>query len=301
MTPDARAAERWPNFFIVGAPRAGTTSLYYYLRNVPGVYLPPLKELHYFAVTLHALMDRQPVRAPGRAPIRKKSEYLNLYRGVKDEIAVGDASALYLWDPEAARLIHEVAPRARIIISLRDPVERAFSHYLMHVRDGAERAPFREVVESPVYIDLGLYAAQVKRYLEIFGRHQVKILVFEEFIQDPKGAVNDVLEFLGADYRVAKPIVQRYNAFAVPRSVRLFHIVRSRPARIMLETLVPARVRRFGRQRILFQRREKPQMPDACRKLLEERYRKDVKDLEVILGRPLPWALAGEGSEPTSA
>jgi hypothetical protein len=301
MTFQTNTVEKWPNFFIVGAPRAGTTSLYYYLRNVPGVYLPPLKELHYFAVTLRSLMDRQPVRAPGRVPIREKSEYLNLYRGVKDEVAVGDASALYLWDPAAAGLIHAVAPQARIIISLRDPAERAFSHYLMHVRDGAERLPFREVVESPVYIDPGLYAAQVKRYLEIFGRQHVKILIFEEFIRDTKAAVNDVLEFLGVDYRVSKGLDKPHNTFALPRSDFLIRVAKSRAARIVLETLVPAAVRRFGREKILFHRPEKPRMHDACRKVLEERYRNDVKDLEEILGRPLPWTLAWERRDPSSA
>ena len=72
------------------------------------------------------------------AAIRSESEYLKLYDNVRDEIAIGDASASYLWSKDTPQLIHETIPEARIIMILRDPTEKAFSHYLMHLRDGSE-------------------------------------------------------------------------------------------------------------------------------------------------------------------
>lgn len=293
MPTDARPAERWPNFFIVGAPRAATTSLYYYLREVPGVYLPPVKDLDYFAVTRRSRTDPRHAE-PHLVPFRDKDRYLELFRGAGDAGAVGEVSAFYLRDPEAARLIHEVAPGARIIMCLRDPVERAFSNYLMHVRDGVERRPFADVFESSPYINPGLYAAQVARYLDTFGPRQVKILIFEEFIRDTRAAVNDILEFLGVDYRVENKIVRRHNTFAAQRAGWLFRIVRNRAVRAALETFVPWRLRRFGREKVLFRRAEKPRMPESCRKRLEEMFRDDVKALEALLGRALPWTLGGK-------
>ena len=179
--------EVWPNFFIVGAPRAGTTSLYFYLKQVPEVYLSPVKEPNYFSIRVipadHYLL-----------PIRNKSNYLRLFEGVKDEIAIGEASPSYLEDPEAPKLIHQVAPHAKIIILLRDPVERAFSHYLMMVSQGYEKLSFREAIEQILskksrgefrhYLTPGLYSEQIKRYINIFGNEKVKILIFEEFIRD---------------------------------------------------------------------------------------------------------------------
>jgi len=117
----------WPNFFIVGASRSGTTSLYKYLKAIPSVYMSPVKEPGYFA---------QP-RIPERAEylklfdggIHDKCEYLKLFEGVKDEVAVGEASTNYLWRPEAASRIHDTVPDARIIISLMTLTCAEETHY----------------------------------------------------------------------------------------------------------------------------------------------------------------------------
>jgi len=133
--------EVWPNFFIVGAPRAGTTSLYFYLKQVPEVYLSPVKEPNYFSVKIipddHYLL-----------PIRNKKNYLKLFEKVKDEKAIGEASPSYLEDPETPYLISQDVSDARIIAILRDPVERAFSHYLMMVSQGFEKLSFRKALDD---------------------------------------------------------------------------------------------------------------------------------------------------------
>src|SRR5690348_14769120 len=118
MAVEMKTPEKWPNFFIVGAQRAGTTSLYRYLNTAPGVYMSPVKEPNYFAATLKTLVDAKAVRATHTRFIRDKDAYLELFKAAKDEIAVGEASPNYLWDPLAPELIREVAPCARIIMSL---------------------------------------------------------------------------------------------------------------------------------------------------------------------------------------
>jgi len=123
--------ERWPNFFIVGAPRSGSTSLYEYLRNTKGVYMPLNKEPHYFH------NDSFPPENSPTNPspiIREKKKYLQLFNGVKDEKAIGEGSTTYFWYTDSSKLIHDKIPDAKIIILLRDPVERAFSHFLWNSR-----------------------------------------------------------------------------------------------------------------------------------------------------------------------
>ena len=101
--------ERWPNFFIVGAPRCGTTSLYEYLNHTPGIFMSKVKEPNYFSVSVTPKIKLSQL-------IQDKKQYLSLFKDVKDEIAIGEASVPYLWDPKAPLLIHEAIPDARIIM-----------------------------------------------------------------------------------------------------------------------------------------------------------------------------------------
>jgi hypothetical protein len=306
----------WPNFFIVGAPRAGTTSLFAYLRKVRGVYMPSIKEPLYFA------SKSFPDRLFGIKVnvVRDKNEYLKLYENVKDEIAIGDTSASYLWNNETPRLIHDAIPKARIIIMLRDPVERAFSHYLMHLRDGSEtKLSFYDALIddydnekrkgaslSHLYIGYGLYSEQVKRYIEIFGKEQVKILIFEEFVRNTKDTVCDILQFLGIHDITELPdnIGEAYNTYLGPRFRYGPHVL-NLIARLRNRTRGRKENRtNFGKlysgsptskrailRKILSKSSTKPRMPEEARLFLEDIYHDDVLKLQHILGRPLPWPI----------
>jgi hypothetical protein len=274
--------EIWPNFFIVGAARAGTTSLYEYLRRAPGVFLSPVKEPKYFCTE-----DEFGMSAP--APIRSQTEYLKLFKGVNDETAVGEASPQYLCDPGAPGLIHEAVPEARIIINLRDPVERAFSHYLVHARMGIQPLPAKEALPLEVYLAGGFYAQPVQRYLDLFGSERVKVLIFEEFIRNTRGSVQELLEFLGVDAEPPDSIAEAHNAFARPRGHLLGMIYRNSPLRTVWRSLLPDQFRRSVREKILLKKQPKPSLSEEARKFLEDAYRDDVVKLETLLGRSLPW------------
>jgi hypothetical protein len=309
--------KRWPNFFIVGAPRAGTTSLFHYLRKARGVYLPRKKEPLYFAS--RSLPDR--LFGIDVAVVRDKHEYLKLYENVRDEVAIGDASASYLWVNNTPKLMHDAIPKARIIIMLRDPVERAFSHYLMHLSDGSEtKLSFYDALKcdyenelsggatsSHLYIGYGLYSKQVKRYLDIFGRQQIKILIFEEFVQNTRVAVLGVLEFLGIKGVTELPdnIEEAYNTYSAPRFRHVPHLINfmaslrnqiaSKQESVKFQNLQSGPTRkRVILRKILTKGSSKPSMPEEARIFLEDLYRDDVFTLQQMLGRSLPWPVVAQ-------
>ena len=252
--------------------------------------MSPIKEPGYFSDT-----DDFGRFAP--APIRSEAKYLRLFQGVKDEIAVGEASPSYLADPKAPQRIREVAPNARIIIILRDPVEQVYSRYLLHMRAGFQRLTFQEAVKLDPYLPSGFYTEPVQRYLDTFGADRIKILIFEEFIRDTREAVGEVLKFLGVAVKSPPSGGKAHNAFALPRGrlTRLFteNVLLRRTGR----ALVSDRLRRAAREKILFKKTAKPPMPEETRKFLEGLYRDDVLKLEKILGRSLPWFHARHPSE----
>jgi hypothetical protein len=291
--------EIWPNFFIVGAQKAGTTSLYFYLKEIPQVYMSPRKELYYFAP--HAVQD------DAWDVIRDKKEYLKLFENARGYIAVGEATPIYLWDPDAPKLIHQTVPHARIIIILRDPIERAYSNYLMKMKYSGMKSSFYDELmqdyksqeklfgRSQLYVEFGMYYEQVKRYFDIFGREQVKVIIFEEFIQHPEQIVNEVLAFVGVNYKVTE-IGEQYNPYSVPRSplsVWIFSFFRWLRARNMkfykILTLLPDLLVESLPEKILFKRKQKPKIEPKAVKFLQEIYRDDVIRLESLLGRSLPW------------
>ncbi len=274
--------ELWPNFFIVGAPRSGTTSLYEYLSRVPGIYMSPVKEPRYFDS-----IDHFAPYAP--KPIRDREKYLRLFAGVKDEKLVGEASPSYLMDAEAPRRIAAVAPDARIVMILRDPIEQIYSAYLLHRRARFHRLPLDEAIQLDLYLRPAFYAAAVKRYLDVFGAGRVKILVFEEFACDPRGAVGEILRFLGARAEPPAAIGEAHNAFGAPRSRWTSVLLQNPLARRVARRFLPDRFRRRVREKVLFKPIPKPPIPAASKKFLAELFRDDVLGLEKILARPLPW------------
>ncbi|HEY1372340.1 MAG TPA: sulfotransferase [Candidatus Binatia bacterium] len=277
------ASAKWPNFFIVGAVRAGTTSLYEYLRGVDGVYLSPIKEPRFFSST-----DEPPAYAPPR--IRSEAEYLKLFDKAGSAAAIGEASPQYLCDAQAPAAIHAAEPDARIIMVLRDPVERAFSHYLLHRRMGVQplAAP-EQALKNDIYLKNGLYSAAVERYLTLFGARGVKVLIFDDFVRDTSAAMREVLDLLGVRGAAAETTGKVYNAYGEPRGRVRRAIYRSVPMKIAARKLFSDRLRRSARENLLLGQSEKPAMPDATRAFLESFYRDDVMKLERVIGRALPW------------
>ncbi len=285
--------ERWPNLFIVGPGKTGTTSLYEYLNLVPDIYMSTVKEPHYFTKIARIKKD-------SKEPIPDKIKYLKLFENAKNEKIVGEASTAYFASPLVPELIHKVSPNAYIIISLRNPIERTFSGYLMGVCHGRYKLSFHEELENffkygrkydgaPLLFPQDIYHEGVQRYLKIFGKKNVKILIFEEWIKDPKNTVNEIIRFLGLNYKIPQELkLKMYYSHKVPRGSIARNIVTNRYIRKTTANLFSVSTREFFK-RFIVKKSTKPKMLEEDRKKLVEFFQEDVRKLENILGRKFPW------------
>ena len=197
-----------PNFFIVGAPKCGTTSLHEYLQRHPDVFMPFFKEPHFFGSDLEGSRFRQFRNKPER--------YLKLFRDARDEKRIGESSPWYLASQRAADEICAYDPAAKIIIMLRNPIDMMYSMWSQFRYSGNEQiAEFEEALAAEAdrragrrirraahcitglyYRHMALFAEQVPRYFERFGRENVQVIIFDDFRSDTPAAYRAVLNFL---------------------------------------------------------------------------------------------------------
>lgn len=194
-----------PNFFIVGAGKSGTSSLYAWLRLHPQIFMSPRKEPRYFATDMPGLLNR----------VASESEYLALFRDAGPQhLAVGEASTQYLFSQRAVPNIREFEPEARLVVMLRNPVSMAHSMY-SEARYGffededdfesAWRAHARRVLLGlPVpYEQIGPWpemcrtGVQVARLLDVFPREQVHFILHDDLKADARAVYESTLRFLG--------------------------------------------------------------------------------------------------------
>ena len=284
--------DRWPNLFIVGPPKTGTTSLYSYLELVPEIFMSKNKEPHYFAQ--HHFSKRKFFYQ-----ISDKKKYLKLFENAKNEKIIGEASTSYFGDPLAPELIQKVSPDAYIIISLRDPVERIYSNYLQGFSMGTLKLSFHDELElgfkywpDPnrylLRLQPEMHSECVKRYLKVFDSKQVKILIFEEWIKDVNKTMKEIIRFLGLDSIFVDIIQEIYNPYAIPRGVISQKILRSSIISKVSTSLFPNSTRDILKK-YLVKKGTKPKMHDEDREKLVNFYQNDVKVMEALLGRKLPW------------
>jgi len=274
---------QWPNLFVVGAPKAGTTSLWLYLDGHPEIWMSRVKEPHFFCGLWY-----------------DEDAYLRLFAPGAAFRLRGEASPTYLANTGVAEAIKRVSPRARIVIMLRDPVERAYSKYLQQANRGIESRPFSiaamEQIESPQrpdgrpssYVGSSLYADAVSSYLTAFPG-QVHVIMFEEFASDTRSQVRKVFEFLDVDADVAEHVdATATNAFSLPRSGLGEFVQHSRWIRTTGRRVVPRRLHALA-QRLLLKRSHKPPLEPEVDALLTDYFAPDVERLRAVLGRDLPW------------
>lgn len=285
-----------PNFFIVGAAKAGTTSLHAYLSEHSQVFMSALKEPHYFAS-----FEVSPEFDNFMPVIRQRDDYHQLFRGSEGFPAIGEASPSYLCDPDASARIKSAIPHAKIIISLRNPVDRAFSHYLMDFYEGREKLPFDEALKfdlarvdkgwgrSAQYVELGMYASQVESYLRVFGKDQVLVILFEDLVRNAQEVMQSIARFLEIDpTRFPESCFAKvHNPFEKSRGPIARAILRSRPIRVWSKRMVPQSARTAFRNRFLFVNDRKPQLDEQSRRVLAATFEPDLECLERLLGRDL--------------
>ena len=295
----------WPNFYVVGAVKCGTTTLYAQLKQHPQVFLPEMKEPHFFrSFSLPPWLEYEHCSGNLEA-------YQRLYRGAEKYPAIGDTSPSYLWDEQAPKKIFAICPHARIIMILRDPVARAYSEYLMSLMNGAETLPLpdafykdveqvertdREIWDARMYIKKGLYHDQVLRYLDTFGSEQVLVLLTDDLHKKPLEVYSRIGKHIGIDPGPFEKLdfSEAQNEFRMPRNLALFHLFNSATAQRLKRVLLPDSVRkRLRDSRVLhysplLYKTKKPPMDPESRRFLQEIFDPDVRNLEKLLGRELP-------------
>jgi hypothetical protein len=234
-----------PNFVIVGAAKAGTTAIYHYLLQHPQIYLSPLKETNYFALAGQELCFRGPGDDDyvNRLSITDEAAYFAQFDGVRDEIAIGEASPLYLYHPQAAGRIYDTIPKTKIIAVLRNPVDRAYSAFIHLVRDQREvHRDFEQALAHEQqriadnwehiwhYATMGRYYEQLKRYYDLFPQEQIKVYLYRDLRTEPDALLRDTLDYLGVDPNFSFDTKTRYNEASLPVEQRppLYPAVRSR-------------------------------------------------------------------------
>ncbi len=175
---------RLPNFLYVGPDKAGSSWLHEMLIKHPDVYLTPAKDLYYF--------DRYYDRGP--------AWYAAQFREARGETIVGEVCQDYLFHPEAAARIHATLGPVKVMVCLRDPVERAWSSYLYMRKHGIGPDTFSEALRSrPELLEHGRYASGLGRFLELFPREMVHAALFDDLVADPQAFLDAVTGFLGID------------------------------------------------------------------------------------------------------
>lgn len=293
---------RVPDFFIVGAPKSGTTAMYEYLRTHPDLFLPARKELRYFGRDLD-IRDREAF---------SEAAYLAHFAAAPPAARVGTAYVWYLFSTTAAAEIREFSPDARIIAMVRNPVDMLPALHGEHLSNGNEdisdftaaldAEPDRRAgrrIPRHAHLPQGLwysqvprYTEQLERYFEAFGRDRVHVIVFDDFAADPAAAYRDTLRFLGVAGEHAPDTFAVVNASHRTRSERLRHFLARppRPLRLLIRHAVPARVRRAAYERAKRANSAvapRPPVPDTTRRRLADAFRPEVHRLSTLLDRDL--------------
>ena len=299
-----RVKAKLPNFLIVGAAKSGTTSLYYYLKQHPEIYMSPVKEPKF--ITSQFLTF--PFKGIGDEKveqniIRSFREYCNLFRDVKNEKMIGEASAdnLYYYE-KAIDYIQKYLRKLKIIIIIRNPIDRAFSSFLHLKREYREFLDFEEAIKKEknrkennwefiwFYTDVGFYYHQVKAYLDNFT--QVKIYLYGDLKKDTLSLVKDMYGFLGVDTSFVPDVSIRYNVSGIPKN-KFIHKFLKEPnilktiVKPAAKFLIPKDRRREVIERIKMKNLQKPQMKPETREYLKNLYREDILKLQDLIKRDL--------------
>jgi hypothetical protein len=277
-----------PEFFVIGALKSGTTALHYMLRQHRQLFLHPIiKETNFFAPDSHF-----PFR------IKDRIAYEDLFLLARADQKIGEVSPSYLFSEMAAGLIRREVPHAKLVALLRDPAERAFSDFMMHVRDGRRKmADLRPQIEREIQRQLlqgdrpilpqGLYAKQLQRFWNSFPRDGIKVILHSDLKRDPLTTVNEVFDFLGVKGMGHIEADTIYNVSGIPKSMVVQNVInRVRRKRRVVKRIVPPFLRGPA-MRMANKNLQRPALEPEVRSLLVAYYRTDILMLEDEIGRDL--------------
>lgn len=298
----------------MGAPKAGTTALYRYLDQHPAIYMSPIKEPNFLADEIRLenfteafrklaesrlAAQREYLRGPvtekfSGGPVSEWPDYVRLFRNAGHETAIGEASVCYLWSESAPSNIAHRFPGAKILMVLRNPVERALTQYAHMLTFASTRITFRDYVNAAIeststrigelypFLNFGLYCEQVKRYQSKFNTEQLRIHFYEDFRQEPRRVLRNIFQFLSVDPDFEPDLSNRHMEARVPRSFFMKNALRQLAIWNHVRGHLPESFRRR-----LYQPRQAIRLTPADRARLIDYYRDDTGNLSKLLSRDL--------------
>jgi len=297
---------RLADFLIVGAAKSGTTSLHYYLGQHPYIEMSKPKEPKFLSwyAGIRGFNGPGDKKCTESRVVKSYDDYLNIFSAESKDVLCGESSTDNLYfHIEVIPLIKKIIGEPKIIIILRNPVDRAFSAYTHLVREGRENETFERALELEDerikkgysfiwhYKNVGFYYEQVKDYLENFS--DVKVCLYDDLRKDPIKLVQDIFRFLGVDDNfVPANIGEKYNVSGVPKSKSLHRFLRTDNAVMamflpIIRTVFPKRTRDVIKNRIRQANLKRMEMKPETRMCLKEVYRDDILKLQNLIKRDL--------------
>ena len=280
--------------------KAATTSLYTYLKQHPDIFMPKVKETKFFN---NFRKDKNfKLQGKGLKKISTFKQYHSLFKEVKNETAIGEASPSYIFDENCAKLISQHLPETRIIAILRQPVSRAYSNFLHAKR--ADSEPERSFVEAfeadnkrivdnnnpaHYYKAKGCYYNQLKRYYNLFDKKQIKIILFEDIINNPTQTTQGIYNFLGVANSIVPDTSRKTNVSGKPKGILGWMLMKLRHYNLLPNIQLSKYLPQFV-MRLLFNAvYEKPERLDEQLKkdLTTKHFKSDILKLEKLIEKDL--------------
>lgn len=307
------------NFFLIGAAKCGTTTLYEQMKGHPEIYLSPLKEPNFWStdidiaqfspsfksntpLDLSSYLRQEPLPEKPIGFLRKDVEYARLFDAVQNEKVVGECSTSYLFSEVAAERIAEYSPKAKILVVLRDPVKRLFSHYLMARKYGYTTLELKEAVEkdfnradkgwgrSELFVELGLYGEQLEHWFKLFDQSQIKVLFTYQLNEETTWT--ELYQWLGVDVNRAvgteEKEGEKANTAGRARFEGFNKWLTDSGFKKVLGSFIPSN---FKGKLLNFYYTDVnlPTLSEEDEKYLRSFYAKDKERLETVLQRKVPW------------
>ena len=292
--------EKKPNFIIIGAMKAATTSLYTYIKQHPDIFMTKVKEPMFF----NNFNQNTDFKVLGNKSKKVNSllDYFSMFGSVKNESAIGEASPAYIYNENAPHLIKEHLPDVKIIAILRQPTDRAYSNFLHTKRADRENVnSFEQAIKiekerisdnwSPLYhyIQKGFYSVQLKRYYNLFPKENIKVYLFEDVVKTPKETLKDIFKFLNVDENIEIDVSKKSNVSGTPKGILGFILKKMRYYNLMPKFAISDYLPTFIIS-LLFKSvyKDTEKLDSVLRKELTDKYyREEILKLEKLIDRDL--------------
>ena len=293
-----------PNFLIIGTQKAGTTALARHLQQHPQIYLSSMKEPGFFDFE----GQKPDFCGPGdrelyRFVITNIEAYRQLFQGGSDEIAIGEATTWYLYSPKAAERIRQHIPNAKLIVILRNPVERAYSAFMHAIRDSRETlTDFAQALQEEEtrinqnweylwhYKQMGFYHVQLKRYFDLFNPSQIRVYLYEDLNNNPTAIIQNICQFLNVDETLIYGSLPRRNVSGLPKNKLLDYLLKKQNFKLFktpFKLFLSPKMRETIIVSLENRNLAKPKIPAAARSQLVKLYREDILKLQELIERDL--------------